>query len=146
MSGRARVVARFTNGRVLKGFTRNFDPGRPTFELFAPDIGRPRDVLTVRLRDLKTLFFVRDFRGRPAYRERKTFEGPFTGRRLSVQFADGETMVGTTFGYDEKRQGFFVFPADPASNNLKAFVVAAAVTRVALLPNGAVARGRAVNY
>jgi hypothetical protein len=42
-------------------------------------------------------------------------------------------MVGSTMGYDPHRQGFFFFPADPQSNNLRVLVVAAAVSNVRFL-------------
>ncbi len=138
MGNRARVVARFLDGRMLKGFTRNFDPRRKTFDLFDPGAGEDGEVISIRLSDLKTLFFVRDFKGNPAYKERHEFEGPFTGRRLSVLFKDGEVMVGHTFGFDAERDGFFFFPADPRSNNEKAFINSIAVANVTNLPRGVV--------
>ena len=139
MGNRARVVARFLDGRILKGFTRNFDPRRRTFELFDPEgDGSEGELISVRLSDLKTLFFVRDFKGDPSYKERHEFEGPFTGRRMSIQFKDGEVMVGTTFGFDAERDGFFFFPADPRSNNEKAFVNSGAVKTITNLPRGVV--------
>ena len=134
MGNRARVVARFLDGRILKGFTRNFDPRRRSFELYDPE--GAGEIIVVRLSDLKTLFFVRDFKGNPAYKERHEFEGPFTGRRLSLQFKDGEVMVGTTFGFDAERDGFFLFPADAKSNNEKAYVNTGAVKTITNLPRG----------
>lgn len=139
MGNRARVVARFLDGRILKGYTRNFDPRRRTFELFDPEAGKEGEVINVRISDLKTLFFVRDFKGDPSYKERHEFEGPFTGRRMSLQFSDGEVMVGTTFGFDGERDGFFFFPADPRSNNEKAYVNGGAVKKITNLPRGVVA-------
>jgi hypothetical protein len=137
MGNRARVVARFLDGRILKGYTRNFDPRRRTFELYDPEGAGDGEIIVVRLSELKTLFFVRDFKGNPAYKERHEFEGPFTGRRLSLQFKDGEVMVGTTFGFDPERDGFFFFPADPKSNNEKAYINAGAVQTITTLPRGA---------
>ena len=75
---------------------------------------------------------MRDFAGNPEYHERKDFEagGKTIGTKIEVTFQDGEVLVGSTMGYDLKRQGFFVFPADPQSNNLRAFVVSAAIKNV----------------
>ena len=73
---------------------------------------------------LKAVFFVRDFNGNPAYRERKVFDGAGQGRRVEVTFADGEVIVGTTLNYRPDGQGFFLSPADPAANNTRIFVVA----------------------
>jgi len=47
-----------------------------------------------------------------------------------VTFADGETLAGSTLGYDPNRQGFFVFPVDPTSNNVRVYAVTAAVKGV----------------
>jgi len=42
--------------------------------------------------------------------------------------------VGYTVGYDPQRPGFVLFPADPQSNNLSAFVVFTSVQKVRDLP------------
>jgi hypothetical protein len=47
-----------------------------------------------------------------------------------MSFKDGEMLVGSTMGYDPKREGFFLFPPDSQSNNMKVFVVLSAVSRV----------------
>jgi len=136
MTERTRVVARFLDGRVLKGFTRNFDPRKSVFELFEWGTDDQSDPVFVKVRELKSLFFVKSFNGNSTYNERKEFEGPFTGKRLSVEFTDGEVMVGTTFGYDAEREGFFFFPADAGSNNDKVYINGAAVKKITNLPRG----------
>ena len=87
------------------------------------------------MKDLKAVFFVRDFIGTPSYDERKQFlEGQqVLGRKVRVLFKDGEVLIGSTLGCDPKRQGFFLFPADPETNNLKVFVVMSAVNKVEFL-------------
>jgi hypothetical protein len=40
---------------------------------------------------------------------------------------DGEILQGSVLGYSPKESGFFLFPVDPKSNNMKAFVVNASV-------------------
>ncbi len=45
------------------------------------------------------------------------------GRKVKVTFKDGETLHGYTTGYAPDRHAFFVFPADPASNNDRVFVI-----------------------
>jgi len=90
------------------------------------------DVLDFLLKELKALFFVKDFAGNPQYDERKKYlegEKP-TGRRVEVTFKDGETLVGSTLGYDPSRPGFFLFPADPKSNNIRVFAVSPFVKNV----------------
>jgi hypothetical protein len=136
MTEGARVVARFLDGRLVKGYTRNFDPQRPVFELFEWGFDDRVEPVHVRVRELKTLFFVRSFNGNSTRTDRQEFDRPFAGKRLSVEFLDGEVIVGTTFGYDAARDGFFFFPADAASNNQKVYVNGAAVKQVTNLPRG----------
>ena len=123
-----KVVLRYNDGRVLKGFTQNFYPNKDRFHLFPADKSSdvPKEVF---LRELKALFIVRDFIGDPSHDEQKSFpSGEKTfGRRVEIAFQDGEIMVGSTLGYDLKRNGFFIFPADPKSNNIRAFVMSSAI-------------------
>ncbi len=85
------------------------------------------------MKRLKAIFIVRDFIGNPKHDERKKYvegENP-PGVKLEVTFADGEVMVGSTLlNYDPKRQGNFMIPADPNSNNIRVFVVSSAVKNV----------------
>jgi hypothetical protein len=131
-----KIVARFVDGRVLKGTTADFLPTRPAFHLVpSPQRGTAIAVVEVKVADLKALFFVRDFDGDAAYTEQKDFAPgtPPHGRRLQVTFKDGETLVGTTTGYQPDRTGFFLLPADSQSNNERCFIVAAAVKAVRFL-------------
>ncbi len=78
---------------------------------------------------------MRDFIGNPSHNEVKHFtegQNP-SGRKVEVTFKDSEVLVGSTMGYDPKRPGFFLFPPDPRSNNLKIFVISAAVSKVRYL-------------
>lgn len=84
------------------------------------------------MRDLKAVFFVRDFAGNRQYDEKKVHlaEETFQGHIVEVTFADGEIIVGSTPAYDPRRQGFFLVPLDPESNNLRVFIVSRAVRDV----------------
>jgi hypothetical protein len=52
---------------------------------------------------------------------------------MEVTCLDGEVIVGTTTGYDPKRLGFFLFPIDPSSNNIRVFMVTSAVATARFL-------------
>lgn len=125
-----RIVARYRDGRVVKGTTNDFLPTRGSFHLI-PAAGGAAEVILVA--DLKALFFVRDLTGNAAYTEKKAFEKAVAGRRVQVTFVDGETLVGTTQGYQPDRPGFFMVPVDPQSNNERVYVVKAATKEVTLL-------------
>jgi len=125
----SKIVARFQSGKIIKGFTQNFFPNKPTFHLIPQEGGDLKSQVEVSLDRLKAIFFVRDFVGDKNFKERNTPAPGETpqGRLLEVTFKDGEKMVGTTSGYDPKRSGFFLFPVDKQANNSKVFIVAAAV-------------------
>ncbi len=127
-----KVVARYTNGTVVKGFTQDFSPNKDRFHLI-PVGKRSGGTIEVYVNRLKAIFVVRDFIGNTQYKERKAFDKGenSSGLKLEVTFKDGEVMVGSTLlSYDPKRQGFFIVPADPMGNNTRIFVVSSAVKSV----------------
>lgn len=128
------VVARFQDGRILKGTTRDFSSLRTVFHLHPEgDAGAP--AVKILLAALKAVFFVRTLEGDRSHIEEADFQhAKGQGRRIRVTFKDGETLVGFTVGYAPNRPGFFFTPADPDSNNLRAFIVSTAVARVEFLP------------
>jgi hypothetical protein len=131
---RVKVVVRYSDGRLIKGSTQDFYPNKERFHLIPAD-DPPCRAIEVSMNDLKAIFMVRDFTGDPLYKERKKYiegEKP-SGRKVEVTFKDGEVLVGSTLGYDPKRQGFFIFPADPKSNSIRVYVVSSAVEKVRYL-------------
>ena len=130
----AKVIARYVNGTALKGVTQDFFPNKDRFHLYPPS-NLSGERVEVLLKDLKAVFFVRDFEGNSQYGERKGYldgERP-AGRKVEVTFGDGEVLVGSTLGYESSRPGFFLFPADPQTNNVRVFAVSKAVRAVRYL-------------
>jgi hypothetical protein len=124
------VVARFTDGRLLKGTTRDFAPNKPMFHLF-PWGDEGSESLAVPIGALKAVFFVKSFKGNKYYVKRNDFDGAKgQGRKVLVTFKDGEILAGFTMGYSPGKPGFFLIPADPRSNNERVYVVNAAVNKV----------------
>ena len=128
---KVKVVARYRDGKVIKGFTNDFFPNKDRFHLFPSDNPSATGVEVI-ISQLKALFIVGDFIGNPQCKERKEYiDGEKTsGRKVQVTFADGEVLVGSTLGYNPKQQGFFIFPADPQSNNKRVYVVTSVVEKV----------------
>jgi len=121
-------VARFLDGLTLRGTTIDFSPTRRLFHI--TDGGATHEVDVDKL---KALFFVRDFDGNAAYTEKKGFFARQNhGKKVMVEFKDGEVLFGYTLNYTSQGLGFFVFPGDPESNNEKVFVVHAATASVKL--------------
>ncbi len=127
-----RIVVRFKNGNVLKGITHDFVPEKPKFHLIHQD-GHTEEIDT---EALKAVFFVKSYEGNSQYQEVKGFSKvdpvTFRGMKIKVTFIDNETIYGSTLGYNKNRKGFFIFPADPDSNNIRIYVVASAVKEVKL--------------
>jgi hypothetical protein len=128
-----KTVVRHADGKILKGYTQDFHPSRPQFSLWPSINATPKERTVVPVRQLKAVFFVRDFNGDPNYQERKSLAFQGHGRRVEVTFTDAETILGTTLSYRSDCQGFFVSPADPSGNNTRIYVVAKAVRRVRFL-------------
>ena len=119
------VVAHFLDGRVLKGMTHDFAPGKPSFHLF-PAHGAPSRGVTVAVDQLKAVYFVRTFDG-----NHDTFRlERGQGKKVLVTFTDGEVLAGFTSGYTPGKSAYFVIPADPSSNNERIYVLNAAVRKV----------------
>ncbi|HKU22252.1 MAG TPA: hypothetical protein VJQ50_14630 [Terriglobales bacterium] len=128
----SKLVVACLDGRRLKGYVFNFSPLRERFRLF-PDANSPLEAGTdFELADLKALFFVKDFAGNPQYKEQYNPDGG-RGRKLEVTFKDGEKIIGTTEAWSQQKLGFFLFPADAMTNNLRIFVVNRNVAQVRLL-------------
>ena len=131
MGENLRVVVRYTDGKMLKGTTGDFRPASPRFHLIPADGSA---VVDVRVDQLKAVFFVRDFVGSS---ERTKLRGFLTapaettkGKKVAVLFRDGELACGYTLTFSPDRAGFFMFPSDAASNNLRIYVVTAATAEV----------------
>jgi len=122
------VVARYQDGRVLKGTSLDVDPNRLIFHL------RPADgpAIQVNLSDLKALFFVRNLNGDAARDDQQILDPDDPRSRGSaivrLGFADGETITGLTIAWPPRKQFFFVVPVDTGSNNVRILVNRDAVT------------------
>ena len=124
------IVARYLDGRVLKGMTRDFSPNRPGFHVEIEG----GEILELRLRQLKAVFFVRSHEGDPARQDVRGFvQGPpetAQGRKIAVRFRDGEFLCGYTLSWSPDREGFFLFPADPGSNNQRVYILCTSTDEV----------------
>ena len=130
-----KIVARYADGRIQKGITMDFIPGKDTFHIMPSVSVQGEKLMEVRCDQLKAVFFVRDYAGNPHYSDKKNFEPgqQVMGRKILVRFKDGEMIVGATSAYQPGRAGFFLAPADPKSNIERCYVVTGATTDVQLI-------------
>lgn len=124
------VIARFRDGRLLKGTTQDFAPNRVMFHIY--EGGDPSaKAVEVRLDELKAVLYVKDFEGNSEHHDEYSFDRVVGhGRKAEVTFADGEVVCGFTMGYHADRPGFFLIPADPDSNNERIYVLNASVKSI----------------
>lgn len=134
-----KVIARCLDGRLLKGVGLNVDPARATFHI-RPSESKP---VEIRLDEIKALFFVRSLEGDRDHLEARTpvADDPRAcgATIVSMQFNDGEVMVGMMISYPPNRPYFFIVPVDPTSNNIRVLVNRSAVVAIEPLSGPGVA-------
>ena len=115
------VVARFRDGRILKGTSLNVDPTKPTFHLRTKE--GPVEIALV---ELKALFFVKDQTGNAQHNEAAAATPGDArlvgGHKLAVRFQDGDIVVGLANRFPPLGKFFFMIPIDPKSNNIRILV------------------------
>jgi PilZ domain len=126
----SRVVVRYRDGHILKGFTRDFLASRGVAEVW-PSPNAPLETrVTVPLGQLKALFFVRDLDGDAKHVAARPAVTNSHGRKVAVTFTDGEELTGLTLNYQPGGVGFFLHPLGEQSNNTRVFVVCQAIRHV----------------
>lgn len=131
-----KAILRFLDGRMLKGFIRDFTLADDYVYIEDESSGAQK----IKLKELKAIFFVKDFLGNKGHREKKSFIGVKpAGKRLFIRFKDGEQMTGFLEGdtpwekgffLEKKEKGFFFKPVDEDSNNVRIFVVTSSLLDV----------------
>ena len=123
------IVIRFIDGSVKKGQTNDFVPNKTSFHLNNKD-GKTE---AVNIEGIKSIFFVKDLNGNKEHKKNYKDNIPGGGKKIQVEFNDGEIIVGYVLGYSQERPGFFMSPADLEGNNLRIYAVAAAVKKTQFL-------------
>ena len=127
-----KVVVRFRDGSMVKGFTHDFNPNKEIFHVTETHDGGK--VIEVSTALLKAVFFVKTFEGNKNHRTTDEFTVEslknVPGLKVKIAFCDGEVVYGSTHGYAPERKGFFIFPADKESNNDRVFVIVASTGKV----------------
>lgn len=126
------VVARYRDGRMIKGVTYNFGPEKRFFHVIPfgeEKEGGVRKGVEVMISELKAIFFVKSLEGRKGppilegLLEEEEEKEQGSAMKVKVTFTDGETLIGMTHGYSRDKQGFFIVPLERESNNLRIFIV-----------------------
>lgn len=135
-TNRNRVVARFLDGRVIRGYALDFNPSCKVFHVRPTNAKGAAEHVAVRVSRLKALFFVKNLTttSRTGSKMDPAQMKPLPSmRRVVVRFNDSEVLAGATCGYSPDRQGFFLVPLNPTTNNVRVFVVRSSVQAVRIL-------------
>lgn len=131
-----KVVVRFIDGAIARGYTTDFNPNKELFHLIVKTKQGEKPFI-VRTHTLKAVFFVKDLNGNGHSSLKKSFDDfkgiKVYGKKVKVEFIDGEILYGVTNGYSVQRQGFFFNPIDKASNNERIFVILTALKEITFL-------------
>jgi hypothetical protein len=118
-----KVVVAYLDGRRVSGYVYDFSAIKDSFNLLPAEKTLHEHGIKVMMMELKAVFFVKDFVGNPQYNDQPIVDEHIHGRKIEVTFRDGEKYMGKTEGYNPQKLGFFLVPGDPASNNIRVFVV-----------------------
>jgi Family of unknown function (DUF6982) len=124
---RRKMVVRYLDGRVAKGFSPDFIPTGDRFQLMDRLTGDVEEILCA---ELKAVFFVQSFDGDADRRQRDDIERVGLGRKIRVHFRDGETFTGFSASFRPDLAAFVVYPGDPDNNCLQAVILRHSVARV----------------
>ena len=128
-----KVVVRYRDGKMLKGYTYDFNPHKEIFHV-TNKTHYAKEVAEVSSFQLKAVFFVKTLEGNKNHWSVDDFSlgslETVSGLKVKVTFFDGEVIYGSTNGYAPDRKGFFIFPADEESNNERVFIVRESTTSV----------------
>ena len=132
-----KVVVKYQNGEIIKGWIEEFQLDRNYFILYPLIEYSEEEKLEINFDSLKAVFFVKDFIGDKDYKKVRTFDVDLkitpSQRKLIVIFKDGENLYGTSHSYGRYKIGFFIYPVDPKDNSDRIFVVHSAVESVRLM-------------
>jgi len=75
----------------MKGYIRGFSAEAEVFRLFLEQDTAEREGAAVQMKDLKAIFFARDFVGKSEYGECQELSPQNHSRKAEVTFRDGES-------------------------------------------------------
>ena len=144
MGDKEKIVARFNDKRLLKGYIKKFTGDSAIVIIEEADTGKEH---AVPIDDLKAIFYVKTFEGSKEYKEKKVYgPGKKLGRKVFVKFRDGEKLVGfleadvppdqilSFLKSDGSKKGFFLVPVDRECNNTRVFAAWNAIDDITTLP------------
>jgi hypothetical protein len=131
-----KIVAHANDGRLIKGFLDQNIESLPSPDGVPRPAALPEQLIlrstdgtnhSVKLKELKAIFFVKSFEGSKQYTETKFFSAHpvLEGIWARLHFNDTETIEGVIYNslHFLTSDGFFLKPPDPHSNNQMMYVL-----------------------
>lgn len=115
------VIVKYLNGKMRHGTTLHI--GDEEEFQFTSDTGK---IQRIPISLLKAVFFLKDAKNKGQVQ-------PRYGKKIVVEFSDGEKILGTTNDYREDKSKFTIFPLDKESNNDRILVNAHAAKNIDFL-------------
>ncbi len=129
----SKVIVRTRDGKVYRGFSGHgyIDSSSVTV------IGRDGENTKYAHRDLKAVFFVKNFKGDPTYKTLK-FLNKSPGKKwvwMRVRFSDGEIFEGRAKNDSSlfDGPGLWLWPSDEDDNNEALFAIRKTIERIEIL-------------
>jgi hypothetical protein len=132
---RRKVILRKLNGEILKGFLDEIPDwsDEPKLSVFSIT----GELLEVPKSEIKALFFVRRFAGNKDHSEVRFFDThpQIDGLWIRITFKDGEILEGIVSNNFDflVRDGFFIKPPDPNTNNRLVYILKSALQDMTIL-------------
>jgi len=127
-----KIVVHGDDGRIMKGHSSDFSPNRDYFHLAT--LQRPFDSDKIWLGNQKAVFFVKDFEGDATHLDLHYLKrAPGSASQVMVTFKDREKLFGTAEVINRDHVGFFLYPLDPYSNTIKAYVINSFISSVEIV-------------
>ena len=107
------MVVAFLDGRRVRGYVYNFSALRDAFSVFPQENSRKQDAVEIKMKDLKAIFFVKDFAGNREYQDDALPDLLKRGRKIEAAFSDGETLSERPKRITRRNPAFLCFLPTP---------------------------------
>jgi hypothetical protein len=128
LTNRPKIIARTRDGERFRGILAD---GKSIYRGFLRMRSLEGRDLPLDLKQIKGIFFVRDYEGDAGHLDEKTIttDPDQKGLRVRIRFEDNEMMEGVVENCLDfvQEPGFFFWPADTEGNNELIFVVKSAL-------------------
>jgi hypothetical protein len=124
------VVAKYRDGRLISGYTSDFNPSKT--HLHVSPAPSARDAQYLELNDLDAIFFLRDARD-PGDAVAPPRRDDTYGRKVSLFLPNGDELTGSTLNYNRHASGVFMYPFASDFGVTRVFVTQGGIRNLRLL-------------